>query len=224
MKANENFELSEKMKCFLLTLIIGFLSAFVFEGKVFSQDAIPLDITKNEIVLKSAHLTYGRGALSSGADMVLDFSWDKNRILFLKANNDRALVNIGKGFGNFKTILTIGVFKNVPCTALMLKYNSKFINLLSWNGIGFGKDAKLTGPGVTPRFFFSYQEVNVAFGKNYAGYAFMYKTVDPVNHFVFYRRSIPINKQADFTFETTYNYRERIPMFIIGYKHIFATK
>jgi len=203
----------------VLSIALSFLLAFA--GELLSQDTISLDTSKKEIRLSSAYLTYGRGVLSSGTDMTLDFACNKGRILFLKANNDRALINVGKSFGNFKAILSMGVYKNVPCIAPMFKYKYKFINLTSWNGIAFGKDVELTGPGVAPRFFFSYQTVDISFGKNCVGYALFYRTIYPANHFLFYKRTITINRQADFTFETTYNYREGIPMFLVGYKHLF---
>jgi hypothetical protein len=228
MKNFENFRLSNAGKRFL-TIVIGMILFFALAGlgKLFAQDktikgdTLLADISKKEIRLSSAYLTYGRGVLCTGADMTLDFAWNKNRILYLKGNNDRALVNVGKSFGNFKAILSFGVYKNVPCIAPLFKYTYKCITLTSWNGVAFGKNAELTGPGVSPRFFFSYQTVDVTFGKNCAGYILFYKTVAPANHFLFYRRTVTINKQAYFTFEATYNYREDIPMFVIGYKHSF---
>jgi hypothetical protein len=207
---------------FLAMIIsIALFFALAFAEELFSQETIPLNTTKDGRRLQSIYLTYGRGVLSSGADMTLDFACNKGRILFLKANNDRALINIGKSFGNFKAILSVGAYKNVPCIAPMFKYKYRFINLTSWNGIAFGKDVELTGPGIAPRFFFSYQTVDITFGKNCVGYALFYRTIYPANHFLFYKRTIPINKNADFTFEATYNYRESIPMFLIGYKHLF---
>jgi len=205
----------------LTSILIGFLFALTFVSESFSQDTISLDTTKKSIQLKSVYLTYGKGALSSGADMTLNFSWDKDKILFLKANNDRAIVNIGKAFGNFQTILSVGIYKNIPWAGPMLIYKYKFLSFTSWNGIAFGKDTELTAPGVTPRFFFSYQGVDITFGKNSLGYAFMYFTIKPINHFGIYKRAIPISKQALFTFEATYNYQEHVPMFVVGYKHVF---
>jgi len=205
----------------LTSILISFL-LLAFASKSFSQDTISLDTTKKGIQLKSVYLTYGRGVLSSGADMTLDFAWDKNKILFLKANNDRAIVNIGKAFGNFQAILSVGVYKNAPWAGPMFKYKYKFLSFTSWNGIAFGKDAELTAPGVTPRFFFSYQTIDMVFGKNCMGYTLFYKTVYPANHFFFYKRTMPISKQAAFTFEATYNHQEQIPMFVIGYKYVFS--
>ena len=163
-------------------------------------------------------ISSGKNALTSGLDTRISFSNNGNGILFITANSDRAVVNIGKKFGNFKAIESIGVFKNIPWTGPMFLYQLGPVDMMVWNGIGLAKDANLQHPGYTPQFFFSYEDIGVTIAKNNrVGAAIMLFTTEKINWFVSYKRTFSLGEKSKVFAEITYNHTLDIPMFVVGY-------
>jgi hypothetical protein len=168
--------------------------------------------------LSDVTISAGKGALTSGFDTRFDFSNNKDGILFLQANNDRAVVNVGKKFGNFQLIESIGVFKNIPWTGPMLLYQLGPFDFIVWNGVGFAKTKELLAPSYTPQFFFSYEGMGVTIKKNNKlSAAVMWFGNEKPNWFVSYKRTLSVGEKSKFFGEVTYNYNLKIPMFVLGY-------
>jgi hypothetical protein len=49
-------------------------------------------------------------------------------------------------------------------------------------------------------------------------------TTEKINHFVIYRRTLPLNEKSKFFVEATWHFSKEIPMFVIGYQHSFSKK
>ncbi|MFA6256035.1 MAG: hypothetical protein WC606_02520 [Candidatus Absconditabacterales bacterium] len=163
-------------------------------------------------------LTSGEGAMTSGLDTRLDFSNEKETQISLLVNNDRATINIGKKFGNWQILGSIGSFKNVPWGGIMLLYQAGSFDAIAWNGAGFSKNETMTAPGYNPNFFISYEGVGVTFWRNnHIGGSLMYFAADPMNWFVAYKRDFHISLKSKIFAEVTYNHDLNIPMFVIGY-------
>jgi hypothetical protein len=168
--------------------------------------------------LSDVTVTSGKGALTSGFDTRFSFKNQENDILFLVANNDRIVINVGKKIGNFSLIQSIGVFKNIPWTGPMIIYEIGPLDVMTWTGIGFAKDNQLKEPSYKPQFFFNYESIGLTFLKNNRiGASMMLFATEPINWFISYKRTINIGEKSKLFAEVTYNHALNIPMFVIGY-------
>ena len=174
-----------------------------------------------QMTLKSITATEGKGAMTSGIDFTIMLTDTNGWLYGAQANNERSNVRVGRTFGEFTLIMTAGAFKNVPWTGAMLSYDHKGLGLFSWTGFGMGTDKHLTDPGWQPGFFFNYEEASYTFGKNKIAYAALFFTTEPMCHFAVYRREVPLDNVHKLFVETTWDFQEEIPMFVIGYKHSF---
>lgn len=180
--------------------------------------------------LNEGKVSVGKGAMTSGFDVVISFSNPNKVALIAQGNNERINVRIGKSwgdekkFGNFTILATGGVFKNVPWIGPMFLYSHKWFDLCSWSGIGMSTDNQLTDPGWNPNFFFNYQEAGLNFGKNRFAYSFMFFRTAKINHFLIYKRNFNLGKDTGLFVETTYDFTQEIPMFVVGFTHSFAKK
>jgi len=195
---------------FSAILLLGFI------GKAFSQ-----------ITINNLTVTEGKGAMTSGFDVVVSFSSPNGLIYGAQANNERSNLRFGKTFGNkkvgeFSALATGGAFKNVPWIGPMFLYQYKWIDLFSWTGIGMATNKNFTDPGWKPTYFFNYEEAGLTLGKNRFAYSFILFTTEKINHFAIYRRTFPLNEKSKFFFETTWHFSKKIPMFVIGYRHSFS--
>lgn len=185
----------------------------------------------SQVTLDRIQMSEGKGAMTSGLDFVVSFSGQKGRIYAIQANNERVNLRIGKQYGDFSVLFTTGAFRNVPWAGPMAYYSVKGFTFFTWSGIGFGTDKELTDPGFQPQFFFTYNSVEYAFGNNAVSYAFQFFTTNPMDHFFVYRRVFPLNKAfkegsllqaGKFFVETTYDCRQDLAMFVVGYAHSFT--
>ena len=190
---------------------------------------ITFNVSAQKVHIDQITITEGRGALASGL----------NATLWASSGDNLYGLEVGSVYGNFRLgkkfvdkekwdlsgIVTIGAFKNVPWAGPMISYNyhitdSLTLSLFSWSGMGIAKEKEFINPGFRPTFFFHYNSVNVHWKNNDFGYGLMWATVDPLNHFLIYKRSIPVGPHKLFL-ESTYNYREDLMMFMVGYTHNF---
>jgi len=168
--------------------------------------------------ISSVTVSSGKTALTSGLDTKITFTNGNNGIIFIQANADRAIVNIGKKIKNFQIVESIGVYKNVFWTGPQIVYQKGFLDLMAWNGVGFGKDPGLTCPGTKPEFFISYEGIGITVLKNYRiGGSMLWFRTDPMNWFVSAKRNFNLGDKSKIFFEITYNRTLDIPMFGIGY-------
>jgi hypothetical protein len=220
----KNFNLTHSMTRFIAEVIsIVLFFALAFLSKLSAQDTTSLN---SKVHLDQIIVSEGKGAMTSGLDFVICMSKPNGVILGAQANNERANIRFGKSwenkeFGNFSAIVTLGAYKNVPWIGPMFLYNYKFIDLFSWSGVGMSTDNKLTDPGWNPNFFFTYEEAGLTFGKNRIAYAIQFFSINPLDHFLIYRRNIPLSKKHEFFIETTYYFNKDMPMFVLGYKYNF---
>jgi len=170
-----------------------------------------------KFTLSSVTVSSGKTALTSGLDTKVTFT-NGSGIIFVQANADRAIVNFGKKIKNFQVVESFGVYKNVPWTGPQIVYQKGFLDLMAWNGVGFGKDPSLTCPGTKPEFFLSYEGLGITVLKNYrvGGSALWFRT-DPMNWFVSVKRTFNLGDKSKIFSEITYNHTLDIPMFVIGY-------
>ena len=192
---------------FSAILLLGFI------GKAFSQ-----------ITINNLTVTEGKGAMTSGFDVVVSFSSPNGFIYGAQANNERSNLRFGKKWGNFSALATGGAFKNVPWVGPMFIYKYKFIDLFSWSGIGMATNKYFTDPGWRPTYFFSYEEAGLTLGKNRFAYGLLSFATEKINHFAIYRRTIPLSEKNTFFVEGTYHFSKEIPLFVLGYKYSFAKK
>jgi len=182
------------------------------------------NLSKAQISIDNITVSEGKGAMTSGFDIVISLSKPNGIIFSAQANNERANMRFGKKWGNFSALVTIGAFRNVPWAGPMFFYDHKWFDLFSWSGIGMSKDYKVTEPGWNPNFFFNYEEAGLNLGKNRFAYAIQWFITKKPDHFVIYRRNIPLSDKHGFFIETTYYITKDMPMFVLGYKHSFAKK
>ena len=171
-----------------------------------------------KFTLSSVTVSSGKTALTSGLDTKVTFTNSSNGIIFVQANADRAILNIGKKIKNFQVVESFGVYKNVPWTGPQIVFQKGFLDVMAWNGIGFGKDPSLTCPGTKPEFFLSYEGLGITFLKNYRiGGSMLWFRTDPMNWFVSVKRNFNLSDKSKIFSEITYNHTLDIPMFVIGY-------
>lgn len=198
------------------TKLIIFAIVLVAANLVSAQDIKPIKV--GGYTLSDVTITSGKGAMTSGLDTRFDFSNEKNWVLNLQANSDRATINIGKKFKNLQLIESFGVYKNLLWTGPMILYQVGPLDMIAWNGIAFAKTNELKDIGYNPQFFCSYEGLGLTFLKNNRiGGAILYFGTAPMNWFVSYKRVIPIGEKSKFFAEVTYNHALDIPMFVIGY-------
>ncbi|MFA6386393.1 MAG: hypothetical protein WCW04_01305 [Candidatus Paceibacterota bacterium] len=177
-----------------------------------------ITVNAQEFKISDITISSGKTALTSGLDTKVSFSNGKNRVLFIQANADRAILNIGKKIKNFQIVESFGVYKNVLWTGPQITYQKGIIDVMLWNGVGFGKDKELTSPGTKPEFFLSYEGVGITVFKNYRiGGSVLWFRTDPMNWFVSAKRTFSIGEKSKIFTEVTYNHTLDIPMFVIGY-------
>lgn len=182
----------------------------------FAQQTNTVKIGK--FALNYATVSSGKGALSSGLDTKFDFTTEKNGVMSIQANSDRIAVHIGKKYGKFQYLQSIGVFKNVPWTGPMFLYQAGPVDFIVWNGIGLSKNKTVKEPGLKPNFFFSYEGVGVTVAKtHHIGFSAMWFTTNNVNWFAAYKKTFLVGEKSKIFGEITYNHNENIPMFVIGY-------
>lgn len=204
------------------------LTRFIVMVAVFSAIFLLGFIEKafSQIALNDLTITEGKGAMTSGLDAVISLKNSNGLIFGAQANNERSNLRFGKKFetkfGDFSILATGGAFKNVPWIGPMFLYEYKCIDLFSWTGIGMATNKNFTDPGWKPTYFFNYEEVGLTLGKNRFAYSFILFTTEKINHFVIYRRTLPLNEKSKFFVETTYHFSQEIPMFVIGYCHSFS--
>jgi len=202
------------MKTKLVVLAIVLMTSNV----MFAQDTIKVKTLKvGNYSLTDVTISSGKGALTSGFDTRFDFSNDHNIFITLQANNDRANIMIGKKWGNFKAIASLGSYKNIPWIGPMFLYTLGPLDFTVWNGIGFAKTNQFTDVGYKPEFFFSYEGAGVTLGKNRISGAVMWFATDPMNWFASYKRNFTLGQYSTIFAEVTYNHTLNIPMFVIGY-------
>ena len=184
---------------------------------------VVLTITVNaqetkKITVSDITISSGKTALTSGLDTKITFTNGGDGILYIQANADRAMINIGKKIKNFQLIESIGVYKNVPWTGPMLIFQKGIFDATVWNGVSFSTDAQMSNPGYKPTFFFSYEGIGLTFLKtNRIGGAVMWFKTDKMNWFVSYKKLVSIGDKSKIFGEVTYNHTLDIPMFVIGY-------
>lgn len=191
---------------------------FVMIIGIIVMNVVSAQESKTNYSLSDVTVSGGKGALTSGFDTRFDFSNNQNGILFLQANNDRAVINVGKKFGNLQLIESIGVFKNIPWTGPMVIYQLGPLDFIVWNGIGFAKTKELLAPSYKPQFFFSYEGIGLTVNKNNRlSASVMWFATEKPNWFISYKRTISLGKTSKLFGEVTYNHALDIPMFVIGY-------
>lgn len=153
-----------------------------------AQDSTNKTIHVGNFSLTEATITAGKGAVTSGLDTRVDFSNPNGWLIFVQANNDRAMVNIGKKVGKHFTIIqSIGQYKNVPWTGPMILYKANINNFMAfdailWGGCAFATDKVMTNPSYKPQFFMSYDGAGITLFKNHRiGGAVLWIKTDPMN-------------------------------------------
>lgn len=160
----------------------------------------------------------GKTALGSGLDTRVSFSNGGNGILYIQANSDRLIVNIGKKIKNFQLIESIGIYKNVFWTGPMIIFKKGILDILIWNGISLATDQIMSNPGYKPTFFFSYEGAGLTFlNNNRIGGAVMWLKTDKMNWFASYKKTFSVGEKSKLFGEITYNHSLDIPMFVAGY-------
>lgn len=169
--------------------------------------------------LSDVTVSSGKTAITSGLDTKVDFTHiDSNRVMFVLANADRIMVNVGKKWNKFTYIQSFGQFKNIPWTGPMFIVNMGPVDVTVWHGFGLSKDKTLKEPGLKPNFFFSYEGVGVKLPKNSRiNASVIWFTTNKMNWFVGYKKTVLIGEKAKIFGEITYNHNENIPMFVVGY-------
>ena len=194
------------MKKFRLLLLVVLFSSITI-----------VNAQEKKFTVSDVTVSSGKTALTSGLDTKVSFSNGKN-VIFIQANADRAILNIGKKIKYFQIVESFGVYKNVLWTGPQIVYQKKFLDVMLWNGVGFGKDRELTCPGTKPEFFLSFEGVGITFLKNYRiGGSVLWFRTDPINWFVSIKRTFSIGEKSKMFTEVTYNHTLDIPMFVIGY-------
>jgi hypothetical protein len=171
-----------------------------------------------KFTVSNVTVSSGKTALTSGLDTKISFSDGKKGIIFIQANADRVIVNYGKKIQNFQIVESFGFYKNVFWTGPQIVYQKGIIDIMLWNGVGFGKDKELTCPGTKPKFFLSYEGVGITVFKNYriGGSSLWFRTA-PMNWFVSIKRTFSLGEKSKLFGEITYNHSLDIPMFVAGY-------
>jgi hypothetical protein len=209
-----------KTKLFLIAVIICAATTITFAQDSITKKGIHI----GSFNLTDATITAGKGAVTSGFDTRVDFSNPNGWVIFVQANNDRAMVNIGKKIGkNFTIIQSIGQYKNAPWTGPMIIFKANVFKFMAfdamlWGGCAFATDKILSNPGYKPQFFMSYDGMGITLFKNHRiGGAVLWLKTDQMNWFISYKGTIPIGKKSKLFGEVTYNHNLNIPMFVIGY-------
>lgn len=209
-----------KTKLFLITMIICAVASSTFAQDSISKKGIHI----GSFNLTEATITAGKGAVTSGFDTRVDFANTKGWVIFIQANNDRGVVNVGKKLSkNFTILQSVGQFKNCPWTGVMVLYKVASFDFIAWNGLAFAKTSEIKEFGPNPQFFISYEGVGLTLFKNHrVGGSILWFGNQPMNWFVSYKGTIPIGKQSKIFGEVTYNRNLNIPMFVVGYSFKFT--
>jgi hypothetical protein len=174
--------------------------------------------------LTNASISWGKGALTSGLDVTVDFTKsDSSQFFIINGNNERSNMNYGWNVTkSFAPVVSLGMFRNVPWIGLRGTYSPlSFVNFFHWSGLGFSKTKKLEEPGTNPNLFFVFNAVYVKVHDFRLGYGLNHFKQDLPNHLYSLKYSWPFNLYIKVALEVTYNYREEIPMFVMYLSYKF---
>jgi len=176
---------------------------------------------QNNLKLYDVSVSTGESALSSGLDICASFlNADATRIIVVEGNAGMGQIIYMQKISKSITVgPTAGFLNNAIWMAPIVTADVfGFIKLTTWNGVIFGKP---NNPDWKINYGFSYQAIDLKFGRIGAGCSLMHVLMDKPMTLPYIKYELPLNKENGVVFSVTYNIRDDSPMFLIAWHHIF---
>ncbi len=173
---------------------------------------------RDSLKLESVSISIGKGALTSGYDVSINFRSSVNG-LQVTGNHSRTYVV----YRWYIPVLTIGAsggfFKNAPWVGPQILFEPcSFLSTMHWLGVVAGAPEK---PSWETNVIFNYHGANVHIGPFSASYAIQKFMFDPWNQVPGVNYKLKVNSSWAISVNVDYDTNNREPLFQIALKHAF---
>jgi hypothetical protein len=221
MKANENFELSEKMKCFLLRVIIGFF--FLAIALIADAQITSPKLEKEKWNVSALYLSAGKTSLTSGIAIAGDVCKGKS-LVNITLNGDLQQIIYDYSLNKWVSVqATGGFFYNVPWAgpAVVFKMFDKHLITTHWFGWAAGIPEENKVNFNKTIFCFSYQEIRFTSKYLDSYYVLLHYENNKPAHYLGLKGKVYFNEKLSLFSDISYAYPDKEWLLSMGIGYNF---
>jgi hypothetical protein len=178
-----------------------------------------LSASAQNFKLSSTSASLGKGSVSSGYDICLNFQNDEQEIFSVVGNHTRVTLAYTWPVSPFNLAASGGFFKNTPWLGPKVTFNPcSFITTMHWLAVSAGKPEK---PEFKARLLFGFNAIYVKVGKFQLTYSLLNWLVEEPQHIPGIFFGNPIGDNWSYSVGVEYNLRDSEPLFQFAFKKTF---